>query len=152
MAPTSLFGSVVRNPNRSFVVSPSFTFLTEVQLVQSPAKKARGRVSSKANHTGGLLPSGSASFSLKLVNGTTQRCSMPSQRRQCGDLTLRILVTPESALRPFRADTGEGMPHRAVVEVRATIFSCGAIAPLVGRRAKDSCGPRRTSPNWRRHS
>ena len=44
-------------------------------------------------HTGGLLPSGRASFSLKLVNGTTQRCSMPSQRRQCGDLTFRMLVT-----------------------------------------------------------
>src|SRR6266446_8240337 len=83
ITPTSLLGSVVRNPNRSFVVSPSLTFLTEVQLVQSPAKKARGRVSSNANHTGGLLPSGSASFSLKLVNGTAQRCSMPSQHRQC---------------------------------------------------------------------
>src|SRR5258706_10790362 len=107
ITPTSLLGSVVRNPKRSFVVSPSLTFLTDVQFVQSPAKKARGRVSSNVNHAGGLLPSGSASFSLKLVNGTTQRCSIPSQRRQCGDLT----VTPESELRPFREATGDGIAH-----------------------------------------
>src|SRR5258705_5803647 len=115
ITPTSLLGSVVRNAKRSFVVLPSLTFLTEVQVVQSPAKKARGRVSSKANHTGGLRSSGSASFSLKLVNGTTQRCSMPSQRRQCGDLTFRMLVTPGSALRPFTEAIGDGMPHRAMV-------------------------------------
>src|SRR5258708_20393898 len=101
ITPTSLLGSVVRNPKISFVVLPSLTFLTDVQFVQSPAKKASGRVSSKANHTGGLRPSGSASFSLKLVNGTTHRCSVPSQRRQCGDLTLRMLVTPRSEFRPF---------------------------------------------------
>src|ERR1700730_15451856 len=118
MVPTSLFGSVVRKPKISFVVSPSFTFRTEVQFVHSPAKQARGRVSSNANHTGGFLPSGSASFSLKLVNGTTQRCSLPSQRRQCGDLTLRMLVTPVSALRVLRAAFGDGMPHRAIVSSR----------------------------------
>jgi hypothetical protein len=33
----------------SFVVSPSLTFRTDVQLVQMPAKQARGRVSSSAN-------------------------------------------------------------------------------------------------------
>ena len=74
--------------------SPSFTFRTEVQRVQKPAKNASGRVSSKANHTGGRVPSGKCSFSEKLVNGTTHRFSMPSQRRQCGDLTLRTLVIP----------------------------------------------------------
>src|SRR5712672_4774271 len=110
ITPTSLLGSVVRNAKRSFVVLPSLTFLTEVQLVQSPAKKASGRVSSKANHTGGLRPSGRASFSLKLVNGTTQRCSMPSQRGQCGDLTFRMLVIPGSDLRPFNEASGAGMP------------------------------------------
>jgi hypothetical protein len=83
-----------------------------------PAKKARGRVSSNANQTGGFLPSGNVSFSLKLVNGTTQRCSTPSQRRQCGDLTFRMLVTPESELRPFSANTGDGMPQRAIVSSR----------------------------------
>jgi hypothetical protein len=37
---TTSFGSVVRNPNRSLLVSPSFTFRTEVQLVQIPANTA----------------------------------------------------------------------------------------------------------------
>ena len=50
IVPTSAFGSVVRNAWRSLVVSPSLTFRTEVQSVQMPAKQARGRVSSSANH------------------------------------------------------------------------------------------------------
>ena len=33
---TTLLGSVVKNPNRSVVVSPSFAFLTEVQLEIEP--------------------------------------------------------------------------------------------------------------------
>ena len=118
MAPTTLFGSVVRNAKMSFVVSPSFTFRTEVQRVQMPAKKASGRVSSKANQTGGWVPSGSASFSEKLVKGTTQRLSTPSQRLQCGDFTLRTLVTPGSDFFPLRANTGDGMPQRAIVSSR----------------------------------
>src|SRR5450755_1785612 len=52
-APTSAFGSVVRNAKMSLVVSPSLTFRTDVQLVQMPAKNASGRLSSRANHTGG---------------------------------------------------------------------------------------------------
>src|ERR1700732_339846 len=35
IAPTSLFGSVVRKAKMSFVVSPSFTFRTEVQRVRT---------------------------------------------------------------------------------------------------------------------
>jgi hypothetical protein len=101
-----LFGSVVRNAKISFVVPPSFNFRTEVQRVQMPAKKANGRVSSKANQTAGREPSGSTSFSEKLVQGTTQRFSIPSQRRQCGDLTLRMLVTPGSERRQRRSCTG----------------------------------------------
>src|SRR6202165_159109 len=112
MPPTTLFGSVVRNAKMSFVVSPSFTFRTEVQRVQIPAKKANGRVSLKANQTVGREPSGSTSFSEKLVQGTTQRFSVPSQRRQCGELTLRTLVTPGSDFLPCSAKTGEGIPHR----------------------------------------
>ena len=91
---------------------------TEVQRVQMPAKNASGRLSSKANQTGGRVPSGRASFSEKLVKGTTQRFSMPSQRRQCGDLTLRTLVTPGSDFLPFSAKAGEGMPQRAMVSSR----------------------------------
>ena len=56
-APPSAVGSVVRNPSRSFVVSPSLTFLTEVHGVEIPAKTARGLVSSNANHASGLSPS-----------------------------------------------------------------------------------------------
>ena len=52
------------------VDSPSFTFRTQVQRVQMPAKNASDRVSSKANHTGGRVPSGKCSFSEKFVNGT----------------------------------------------------------------------------------
>jgi len=83
-----------------------------------PAKKASGRVWSSANQTGGRVPSGSFSFSAKLVNGTTQRCSIPSQRRQWGELTLRTLVTPGSEFLPFSAKTGEGIPHLAMVNSR----------------------------------
>src|SRR6202040_2831218 len=112
IAPTSLFGSVVRNAKISFVVSPSLTVRTEVQRVQMPAKKAKGRVSSKANQTGGCVPSGSISFSEKLVKGMTQRFSIPSQRRQCGDLTLRTLVTPGSAFLPSSARRRGHAPPR----------------------------------------
>jgi hypothetical protein len=77
-----LVGSVVKNAKRSLVVSPSLTFRTEVQRVQMPAKKARGRVSLSANQAGGRLPSASFSCSAKLVKGNRQRLSIPSQRRQ----------------------------------------------------------------------
>ena len=111
-------GSVVRNANSSFVVSPSLTLRTEVHLVQIPAKKASGLVSSSANQTGGREPSGSTSFSEKLVNGTTQRLSGPSQRRQWDDLVLRTFVTPGSVFFPASAIAGDGMPQRAIVNSR----------------------------------
>src|SRR5271169_2796413 len=111
-------GSVVRKPKRSFVVSPSLTFRTDVHRVQTPAKKASGRLSSNANHTGGREPFGKTSFSAKLVKGTMQRLSTPSHRRQWGDLTLRMLVTPGSDFRSFRAKIGDGMPQRAMVSSR----------------------------------
>jgi hypothetical protein len=117
IAPTTLFGSVRLSEKAkiSLVVLPFFTFRTEVQRVHMPAKNARGLVSSNANYTGGRFPSGKTSFSEKLVTGTTQLSSTPSQRRQCGVDTLRILVTPESLFRPFNANMGEGIPHRAIV-------------------------------------
>jgi len=62
-----------------------------------------------------LAPSGRASFSLKLVNGTTQRCSMPSQRRQCGDLTFPDVGHTRIRVAAFTAVLGDGMPHRAMV-------------------------------------
>jgi hypothetical protein len=78
----SVLGSVIRKPKRSFVVSPSLTFRTDVHRVQRPAKKASGRLSSNAHHNGGREPSGKTSFSAKLVKGTMQRLSTPSHRRQ----------------------------------------------------------------------
>src|SRR6202795_578749 len=122
-------GSVVRKPERSFVVSPSLTFRTDVHRVQMRAKKASGRLSSNANHTGEREPSGKTSFSAKLVKGTMQRLSTPSHRRQCGDLTLRMLVTPGSVFLPAMAKVGDGMPQRAIVSSRtpsATVRTIGA--------------------------
>ena len=58
IAATSAFGAEVRNPKRSARTGPSLTFRTEVQVAQMPAKKASGRVSSKANQTGGSLAVG----------------------------------------------------------------------------------------------
>jgi len=51
-AATSAFGSVVRKPNRSQLISPSLILRTQVQSVQTPAKKAMGRSSLRANQTG----------------------------------------------------------------------------------------------------
>jgi hypothetical protein len=42
---------------------------------------------------GAREPAGKTSFSEELVNGTMQRLSAPSQRHQCGEATLRMLVT-----------------------------------------------------------
>ena len=109
-------GVIVR---RAFTVSPSLTLRTDFHCgVQMPAKKASGLSSLKANHTGGREPSANTSFSEKLVKGTTQRLSMPSQRRQWGDFTFRTLVMPESELRPLRANAGDGMPQRAIASSR----------------------------------
>ena len=46
------------------------------------------------------------------------RLSTPSQRRQCGDFTLRTLVTPGSDFFPLRANAGDGMPQRAIISSR----------------------------------
>ena len=88
-----------------------------------PAKKASGRLSSNANHTGGREPSGKTSFSAKLVKGTMQRLSTPSHRRQWDDLTLRMLVTPESVFLPVMAKAGEGMPQRAMASSRTPPYA-----------------------------
>src|SRR3978361_677826 len=77
----------------SFVVSPSLTFRTDVQLVQIPAKQARGRLSSRANQ---MSPPSALLNSLKELNGTTQRFSAPSHLVQCLLFTFRMLVVPPS--------------------------------------------------------
>jgi hypothetical protein len=75
IAPTSEFGSVVRNVKRSLVVSPSFTFRAGVQLVQMPAMQARGRLSSVANQ---ISPPSALLNSLNEVNVITQQLPTPS--------------------------------------------------------------------------
>src|SRR3981189_1638934 len=149
MAPTSTFGSVVRNAYRSLVVSPSLTFRTEVQLVQMPAKQASGRLSSSANQ---MSPPSALLNSLNELNWTTQRCPGPSHLVQCLDFTLRMLVVPpsgsirSSSLKsiglPFassfaarflvasiRACCDDGIPHRAVASSRpsAPLRTIGAL-------------------------
>src|SRR6202035_2053652 len=69
------------------------TFRTDVQLVQMPAKQARGRDSSRANQ---MSPPSALLNSLNELNGTTQRFSTPSHRVQCLLFTLRMLVVPLS--------------------------------------------------------
>src|SRR6202043_2086444 len=125
----------------SFVVSPSLTLRTDVQLVQMPAKHARGRVSSSANQ---MSPPSPLLNSLKLLNGTTQRCSGPSHRVQCLLFTFRMLVVPPSGsirsrllkstglplassfaarflVASIRACCDDGIPHRAVASSRPSV-------------------------------
>jgi hypothetical protein len=68
-----------------------------------PAQTAERRNLSR----GGRDPFGKTSFSEKLVNGTMQRLSTPSHRRQRGEATLQTFVTPESELRRPRATVGK---------------------------------------------
>ncbi len=97
MGATTPFGSDVRkaksscSPSRGVFIEPR----TPCEPVQMPAKNARGALSSKAKHRNvffGFVSSDSENF----VHGTRQWFSNFSQRRQCGDPTLRMLVTPVS--------------------------------------------------------
>src|SRR5260221_14066735 len=131
-------GDRVRWGATSLVVSPSLTLRTDIQLVQMPAKQARGRLSSRANQ---MSPPSALLNSLKELNGTTQRLSAPSHRVQCLLFTLRMLVVPPSGsiwsnclkstglplassfaarflVAPINAFDDDGMPHRAVASSR----------------------------------
>src|SRR6195256_776963 len=114
-----------------------------------PAKQARGRVSLSANQ---ISPPSALLNSLKELNGTTQRFSVPSHRVQCLLLTLRMLVVPPSGsirsnslkstvlplacnfsarflLASINAFDDEGIPHRAVASWRpsAPLRTIGAL-------------------------
>src|SRR6201992_349686 len=110
----------------SLLVSPSLTFRTDVQLVQMPAKQASGRVSSSANQ---ISPPSALLNSLKLLNGTTQRCSGPSHLVQCLDLTLRMLVVPPSGSIRRRSLKSTGLPF---IELRGALL--GRLHERVRRR------------------
>ena len=134
---TSAFGDVVRNANRSSVVSPSLTFRTEVQPgTCSPAKNA-GRPSAISNHA---FPPRSWSGSAKRVNGTRQRFSGPSHLRQCGEAALRTLVTPRSVFLPTRYCGGVGKPHRALPAQRLRPPCAQSAPPGQGRFPAEAAG------------
>lgn len=84
-----------------------------LQGVQRPAKAKSGRSSLSANQIGVLRGLVSA-YSQKHVAGTTQQLSFPSQRRQCGLLTLRMFVigAPPNC-------GGPGIPQRAMTSSRS---------------------------------
>src|ERR1700742_4918970 len=115
MAPTSAFGSVVRNAKRSLVVSPSLTFRTDVQLVQRPAKQTSGRDSSSANQ---MSPPSALLNSLKELNGTTQRFSTPSHLVQCLEFTLRMLVVPPSGSIRSNSSKSNVLPLARILSAR----------------------------------
>src|SRR3569623_3113998 len=113
MAPTSAFGEVVRKPKRSASTSPSLTLRTDFHFgTHMPAKKFSGRSSLNANQ---MSPPSALLNSLNEENGTTQRFSTPSQRRQCGEAVLRIFVTPGSRFDAANSFRGVGMPQRVIV-------------------------------------
>src|SRR5471032_2221800 len=107
----------------SLVVSPSLTFRTDVQLVQIPAKQARGRVSSSANH---MSPPSALLNSLNELNGITHRFSAPSHRVQCLLFTLRMLVVPESG--SFRSNSLKStvLPLASSLDARFFVASISA--------------------------
>src|ERR1700729_3471463 len=107
----------------SLVVSPSLTLRTEVQLVQMPAKQARGRVSSSANQ---ISPPSALLNSLNELNGTTQRFSTPSQRVQCLLFTLRILVVPLAGSMRSNSLKSVGLPLACSFSARFLVASINA--------------------------
>src|SRR6202051_2222925 len=123
MAPTSMFGSVVRNAKMSLEVSPSLTFRTDVQFVQMPAKQARGRVTSRANQ---MSPPSALLNSLKELNGTTQRFSGPSHLVQCLLFTLRMLVVPPSGSIRSNSLKSAGLPLACSFSARFLVASISA--------------------------
>src|SRR4030088_256477 len=124
MAWTSAFASVVRNEKMSLVVSPSLTFRTDVQLVQMPAKQARGRVSSSANQ---MSPPSALLNSLKELSGTTQRFSGPSHLVQCLLFTLRMLVVPPSGSSRSSSLKSTGLPFSRSFSARFLVASISAL-------------------------
>src|SRR5271156_2155421 len=107
----------------SLVVSPSLTFRTDVQLVQMPAKQARGRLSSSANQ---MSPPWALLNSLKELNGTMHRFSVPSHRVQCLLFTLRMLVVPPSGSIRSNSLKSTGLPFASSFWARFLVASIKA--------------------------
>src|SRR5438874_13352746 len=89
---------------------------TPIHSVQIPANATTGRVSSRANHFGVFFGLVSA-YSQKDVNGTRQRLSGVSHRRQCGELVLRMLVVMPGNCGGF------GIAHRIMVSSRCPSYA-----------------------------
>src|SRR3954451_16858510 len=78
-----------------------------------PAKAVSGRSSLTANQTTSFFlvsGFGSGAYSANELNGTRQRSSALSQRRQCGEVVVRIFVTGG-----YGDFGGGGMPQRIIV-------------------------------------
>src|SRR5215218_8986088 len=99
----------------TLVVWPSLELPDDVQFVQMPAKQARGRLSSSANQ---MSPPSALLNSLKELNGTTQRFSMPSHPVQCLDFTVRMLVVPESCSIRSNSLKSTGLPFASSFAAR----------------------------------
>src|SRR5450432_4446314 len=123
----------------ALVVSPSLTFRTDVQLVQIPAKQARGRLSSSANQ---MSPPSALLNSLKELSGTRQRFSTPSQRVQCLLFTLRMLVEPPSGSIRSSSLKSTGLPLACSFAARFLVASIWACCDDgIPHRAVASSGP-----------
>ena len=73
-----------------------------------------------------MSPPASRLNSLKLVNGTTQRLSGPSQRRQCVDAVLRIFVVPASGSTLRRVGKSTSLPFARSLSARLAAASNSA--------------------------
>lgn len=82
---------------------------------------------------------GFGSGSAKLVTGTMHRCSMPSQRFQCGNVSLRMLVLLRSASMRINSSRLAGLP--LAMSLSAFVFaafsaqSTGRAVPIGRGRA-----------------
>jgi hypothetical protein len=117
---TSVFASVLRKAKRSFVVSLSLTFRTEVQFTHEPAKQASGRVLSRANQ---MSPPAALLNSLNDVKGTTHRCSVPYHRAQCLLAMLRMLVVPPSGSIRSSCLKSNSLPLDSILAARFCVAS-----------------------------
>jgi hypothetical protein len=137
MAPTPAFGSVVRNAKMSLVASPSLTLRTDVQLVQMPAKQARGRESSKANQMSppsALLWLSAPSHRVQclLSRADVGRAAVrlyPEQLLEVDRLPLASSFAARFLVASTRACCDDGIPQRAVASSRlsAPLRTIGAL-------------------------
>ena len=141
------------------MVSPSLTFRTDVQLVQMPAKQARGRVSSSANQ---ISPPSALLNSLKELNGNYAAVldgepSCPVFARHVADVgRAAIRLHPEQFLEVDRLTlrlklfgSFLGGIHQRLRRRWHAPSRCDEL-PALGARANDRCLViRKNAGHWR---